>query len=100
MTTSEEELTPDRKIRLHTHLVGLMRSREFQWLQYQQGVLDEATWTSYKNVIPISLGPKRNREWWTAVGHEVYNPAFVEEVNTLLNDRPNPQTWKQVLALK
>ena len=35
-------------MRLHAHLLSVMRSREYQWFQFQNGVLDETAWRTYR----------------------------------------------------
>ena len=42
-----DELTPAEQDQLGNVLAGVLRSREFAWLQYQNGILDEATFASY-----------------------------------------------------
>ncbi len=52
---SDEELSPESKVRIHTQLTRVMRAREFEWLQYQNGLLDKAAWRSYDSIIPLLL---------------------------------------------
>ncbi len=81
---AEGELSPERMMRLHAHLLSVMRSREYQWFQFQNGVLDETAWRTYQYVIPLSLGTTRTRKWWKDVGHTGFDPEFVEIVDGLL----------------
>lgn len=56
------ELNDDEKIQLSMYLVAFFRMRENLWRQYHEGVLDEATWMSYRNAIPAFASP-RVRHW-------------------------------------
>lgn len=51
---NERELTRDEKVQLISFLVAMVRVRENQWLQYQNGVIDEATW--YPVQVLLSTG--------------------------------------------
>jgi hypothetical protein len=85
---SAAELPVEQKYRLWSYLCAFMRSREHQWLQYQQGVLDQAAWAAYHSAIPAVMGSERCRAWWVAFGSQFYEPGFVEVVNTTLDDEP------------
>ena len=50
------------KTKLNFWLIGQMRAREHEWLQYRSGALDEETWLSYRDVIYFVLGTERARE--------------------------------------
>ena len=39
-----ESLTPEEHVRLDAWLSLLLRVREFAWLQYRSGIIDEAQW--------------------------------------------------------
>ena len=85
----EDELTLEQKYRLCSHLMAFMRSREHQWLQYQNGVLDRDTYTAYQAAIVAVLGPKRCRAWRTTFGRFQSAPGFVETVDALLEEQPD-----------
>ena len=97
---SEDELSPKRKIRLHAHLQRVMRSREYHWYQYQNGVLDETTWRTYQSILPSVLGTKRTRGWWKQVGRITLDPKFVKEVDRLIEGQPYTDFYDRVLAWK
>jgi hypothetical protein len=59
-------LTEDEQARLSLFLIAFLRQRE--WFQHREGVIDEDTYRSYHDVIPIHLGTPRARKWWKVVG--------------------------------
>ena len=66
----------------------VLRIREFAWFQYQSGILDQRTFESYMSVLPIALASEFGQEFW-ATGHIVFDPNFVEYVDTLITfERP------------
>ena len=52
------------KTKLNFWLIGQMRAREHEWLQYKDGILDETTWLTYRNILPLILASKRQRTWF------------------------------------
>jgi hypothetical protein len=87
------------KARLQFWIVSQMRVREFEWLQYRAGRLDELTWLSYRNVIYFVLGSKRARQQW-ALCAPYFNPEFAEEVATMLRDAPEIDFWEGLDAIE
>ena len=49
-----ETPTAEEKTKLMFWMIGQMRAREHEWLQYRTGALDEETWVSYRDVILFS----------------------------------------------
>lgn len=85
MTREVGSLTDAERIRMMAWLVVFIRGRENQWLQYQNGVIDEATWTTYGNAIAPILSFEITRPWWvarSATGE--WDPRFVAYVNEVL----------------
>jgi len=83
------DLTDEDAIRLADYLVSVVRVRESQWLQYQNGVIDERTWLTYRTPILAVFSNERTRSWWrnrTATGE--FDQGFVDSVNQLLRDNP------------
>jgi hypothetical protein len=62
--TGDEALTHSEQWRFSVLWIINMRNREHEWAQYKDGLLDEATWLSYKAIIRFTLGSKRRRVWW------------------------------------
>jgi hypothetical protein len=72
------------KTKLNFWLIGQMRAREHEWLQYRSGALDEETWLSYRDVIYFLLGTKRARELWELC-NPFFNADYVEMVATMMD---------------
>ena len=83
-SVKEGPLTEDEQARLSLFLISFLRQREWEWFQYQDGVLDEAAYRSYREVIPIHLGTERARKWWRVLGRHAFDSDFVAQVDELL----------------
>ncbi len=97
---TEDELTLEQKHRLWSFLAAFMRTREHHWLQYQNGVLDQAAWSAYRTAIPVVIGSKRCRAWWETFGPPLYDSVFVETVDALLEGLPYSDLEQKMLAWK
>jgi hypothetical protein len=76
------------KFRTHLILTSAFRGSEFHWFQYQNDVIDEATFKSYSNAIPFFLADSKRRAWWRNIGRGAFDAGFVEYVDSLIEDRP------------
>jgi len=74
-----------------------MRNREFEWFQYRNGVLDEASWRSYQGIIRFTLGTERHRAWWNGV-KSALDPGFVQMVDELIRAEPANSLMDQVMG--
>ena len=86
---TDSDLTDEDAVRLGSYLVAVVRVRENQWLQYQNGVIDERTWLTYRSPILAVFSNERTRMWWrnrTANGE--FDQGFVDMVNQLMADSP------------
>ena len=73
------------KEQLANVLAGVMRTREFAWLQYQAGILDEATFASYMETpVRWIRETEAFRYYWGPLSAGV-NPDFRSYVNSLLD---------------
>ena len=61
-----------------------LRNREFEYFQYKNGLLDEQTWLSYRQVILINHSSTLGRNWWDKVGRRIVDPEFAKQVDELL----------------
>jgi hypothetical protein len=86
--TMPNALTPPEHVKLHSWLVAAMRAREFFWLQYQSGIIDEVQWSTERTVVLSILEPKRNRIWWHKLGHKLVSSEYAVFIKKLLQDRP------------
>ena len=94
--SGDADLTDEDLVRLHANLLMLIRTRESQWLQYQNGVIDEISWRTYQTALPAVLSTDFMRSWWrnhTARGE--FDEAFVAVVDKLLDANP-PRTAQSI----
>lgn len=80
-------LSEEEQAKLSLFLIAFMRQREWEWFQFQDGVIDEDVYRAYHDVIAIHLGTPRGRKWWGALGKFAFNSTFVAEVDRLLAQR-------------
>lgn len=85
----KESLDDEEKVRLGYFMLTHLRMRENNWLQYQNGILDEGTWQTYRRSLPVVLSGRQSRVWWENFGVErLFDAEFVAEVNGLLEGVP------------
>jgi hypothetical protein len=84
-----EPLTEDENIKLTVTFTAWMRVREFSWLQYQSGIIDEAQWSTELAVITVILGAPRTRLWWNIIGKPSVGIPFAEFIDELIRDQPS-----------
>lgn len=75
-----------------------LRNREFEYFQYQNGLLDEQTWLSYREVLLINHSSPRGRRWWERVGKRIVDPAFAAEVDGMLETDEVDATYQQMMS--
>lgn len=80
-----EAMTDEEESQMIDWLTDFWGTREFVWLQYRDGVVDEAT---YKTIIDerFMFGFPRVSEWWDEYAHQIYDPDFVELINSEYRD--------------
>lgn len=83
-SVKEGPLTKDEQARLSLFLIAFLRQREWEWLLYKDGIIDETSYQTYHEVIAIYLGTLRARKWWKVLGRHAFNAEFVEQVDLLL----------------
>ncbi|WP_224490902.1 hypothetical protein [Robertkochia flava] len=93
---SQEE-TPEfeEKVKLIFWMIGQMRAREHEWLQYKNGALDEETWMGYRGVIYFLLGTKRARALWKLCS-PYFNQDFVKMAEGMMKDVPETDFWDRL----
>jgi hypothetical protein len=87
--------TFEEKTRLMFWMIGQLRTREHEWLQYKSGALDEETWQSYRGVIFFVVGTPRAREFWNLT-KAYFNPDFVNEVDSMIAEVPPIDYWEKL----
>ena len=85
---SKPELSDVEAVRLEMYLIMYFRNRESEWAQYQDGVLDEATWIRFRSSFASILNYQRARNWWANEGSNFLEPEFVAEVSAELAKIP------------
>ena len=86
----KQELTDEERAQLGFMLITFVRMRESNWTQYQNGVLDEATWLSYRNSIVAMMGTPNGKKFWQnyVVAYNSFDPQFTTHVSDLLATSP------------
>lgn len=97
--TQDECPSLEEKVSLQFWIIAQMRVREFEWLRFRSGVLDEASWLTYRNVIPFVLGTPRSRALWELCT-PFFNPDFVAMVRDMLQKAPLVDFWERLDALE
>ena len=96
--TSPEELSHEDQLRLSWVYAIDMRNREFEYFQYREGVLDEAAWQSYREIILMNHATDRGRRWWETVGRTIFDSDFAESVDELLRDAPIDDRYEKLAS--
>jgi hypothetical protein len=94
-----ETPTLEEKAKLMFWMIGQMRTREHEWLQFKNGALDEETWLSARDVTYFILGTERARELW-ALCSPYYNQEFAAMVAGMIEAVPPIDFWERLEAVK
>ncbi|HAU24970.1 MAG TPA: hypothetical protein DCX09_09870 [Gammaproteobacteria bacterium] len=73
-----------------------MRNREFEYFQYMNGVLDEASWQSNQQVIVFNHSTELGKKWWDEIGRDLVDPEFAVIVDALLADAEPANLYKRM----
>jgi hypothetical protein len=84
----KKDLTTEEKVQLQYWLIALVRSREHQWFQFRDGLLDERLWRSYSSGLSATLSTPRTRAWWENVRYEWFDHEFADVVSDSLANVP------------
>jgi hypothetical protein len=96
--TTDHKLTVNEKVRLDAWLTASLRAREFAWLEYRSGNVDEGSWQAERQVIRFILGTRRLRAWWRDIARDAFHPEFAREVDALI-EGPEVDYAARVLAI-
>ena len=81
------ELTDEALIEPSSFLLALVRVRENQWLQYQNGVIDQETWGTYQTALTAVFATEFTRSWFRNRSERgEFDRGFVDSVNELFAD--------------
>ena len=87
-------LTEAESIQLHMYLIANMRVREFSWLQYSSGTIDQSQWDTEFAVMKIILGTPRTRHWWSTMGRPAFSQEFATFVDESIRNEPvTDEVW-------
>lgn len=93
----KEELTPEEQAKMHYFLLAAMRQREWEWFQFQDGVIDLEVYRAYHEVVALHLGIPRTRRWWATVGRIGFDAHFVAEVDAFLASRRTVTYFEDIM---
>ena len=86
--TKSDPLTREDNVRLDAFLTAVFRAREFSWLQFRSGTIDEAQWNTELAVNRSLFSAPRVRLWWTELGRTYVSPEFAEFLDGLQSELP------------
>ena len=93
----EEKLSRTDQRRFSVIWIANMRNREHEWFQYKEGILDEATWLAYREILRTTLASKRHRTWWNKA-KSVFDSDFVETVDRFIGEIPESDSWEEIMG--
>lgn len=79
-----DELTTAEEGQVANVFAGMLRTREFAWLQYQSGVLDEPTFSSYMETLIRWIRDNQGYRYYWGFFSRFTNPEFAKYVNSKL----------------
>ena len=88
LSFGKQELSPVEKSQLENFLIAMARTREHQWLQYKNNLLDEQTLEAYLTGLTINISYPITRKWWELASYDYFDDEFVDEINIRLKDLP------------
>ena len=91
-----QPLTADEQLRLSFMYTIDLRNREFEYFQYMNGLLDEDTWLSYRQVLILNHSASPGKEWWVSVGRGIVDPEFANLVDELLLTAEPDDTYRRM----
>lgn len=84
---AKEERSPVDEARSQAIVLKVLRVREFEWLQYKSGILDEASWRSYMAPMRSLFANRRARD---VLKLYTGDPEFKAYLNNWLDKGADP----------
>ncbi len=81
-------------------LSAVFIARQNEFLQWQQGLLDETVFKSLHHVTRVLLLTPNGEHWWNHEGRRAYGPEFVEFVDILCGDSSSDELAKFKHAIR
>jgi len=94
-----ETPTFPEKTQLFFWMIGQMRAREYEWLQYKSGAMDQGSWETYRDVIYFVLGTERARALWE-ICSVYFNPEFVKMVEGMVANADTIDLWDRLAEIR
>ena len=91
--------TFEEKTQLLFWMIGQLRAREFEYLQYKSGAMTRDAWETYRGVIFFVLGTQRNRELWSLC-KSYFNKDFVDMVDEMTRDTSGIPLWDALSEIR
>lgn len=99
LATTGQLTSAEEHVRLNAWFTSIFRSREYAWLQFQSGAIDEAQWGTEVNVIMAILDSSRYRGWWDALGRNYFGENFVGFIDSKIAEAPaSDQLWPAITS--
>jgi hypothetical protein len=94
----EAPLSAEENIRLDLFLTAAMKAREYSWLQFKDGLIDESQWGAEVKNIQVIFDATRTRQWWRESGRLAFDARFAEFVDEVLASSSASNTVWQTTA--
>jgi len=92
-TQAGEPLDPRELMILDLFMTQAIVSRQNEFLQHQQGLLDDEVLISMQHALVLLLSPPTARNWWVQEGSRMVSAKFARYVEGLLNDGSSIDWW-------
>lgn len=79
-----DQLTQGERGQIADSLAGLLRIRQFAWLQYKSGILDGPTFDSYMETPIRLISAHKDYQYYWKYFSSTLDPEFVSYVNSKL----------------
>ena len=89
--------TSEELSQLESWLIELVRTREHQWFQYRDGLLDEQIWEAYLTAVPVVLSYPITRTWWNFVKNDYFDHDFVQAMDERLREVPMQEDFRPTI---
>ena len=99
IASQRETPTFEEKTQLLFWMIGQLRAREFEYLQYKSGAMTKEAWETYRGVIFFVLGTPRTRALWLLC-KTYFNKDFVDMVDEITRDTPPTDLWDALSDVK
>ena len=93
---SKKKLSAEDQLRLSFMYMLDLRNREFEYFQFTNGLLDEETWLSYRQVVLINHSTGLGKAWWDEIGRGIVDPGFAKLIDELLANAQPDDTYKRM----